>query len=191
MKKLCIVLSVIMVLLMSVASGAVASSATKKFVTITYTDGADGTVFAPDRHVQEITEPTIEFTGSLEREGYEFQGWSPTWKSMPDGNVTYVATWEKIGSDADAVDDEEEDDEDVTTAMSVGVDDNGDTVTTVSSKTGADTANTSNEGRQDTIGSDVDTGDVSPVVMIGGVLVALALLGGVIVYNRKRSHSEN
>ena len=66
-----------------------------KTFTVTYTDGADGAVFA-DKVYSNLSfgTATPAFSGTLAREGYTFAGWNPTVAGTVTANVTYVAQWE-------------------------------------------------------------------------------------------------
>ena len=78
--------------------------------TVTYTDGAEGKVFADQSftvngHYENgatrnaatdftaTATPTIEVP---ERIGYKFLGWTPAWSETVTGDVTYTAQWELI-----------------------------------------------------------------------------------------------
>ena len=67
-----------------------------KTFTVTYTDGADGAVFA-DKVYSNLSSgtPTPAFDGTLAREGYTFAGWNPTVAGTVTANVTYAAKWEE------------------------------------------------------------------------------------------------
>ncbi len=66
-----------------------------KTFTVTYTDGADGAVFA-DKVYSNLSSgtPTPAFDGTLAREGYTFAGWNPTVAGTVTADVTYAAKWE-------------------------------------------------------------------------------------------------
>ncbi len=66
--------------------------------TVTYTDGVDDEeVFADQVYSNLLTGTTTPaFNGTPKRDGYEFKGWNPVVAEKVTGNVTYVATWEKI-----------------------------------------------------------------------------------------------
>ena len=66
-----------------------------KTFTVTYTDGADGAVFA-DKVYSNLSSgtPTPAFSGTLARDGYTFAGWNPAVAETVTANVTYVAQWE-------------------------------------------------------------------------------------------------
>ena len=66
-----------------------------KTFTVTYTDGADGAVFA-DKVYRDLSSgtPTPAFSGTPAREGYTFAGWNPAVTETVTANVTYVAQWE-------------------------------------------------------------------------------------------------
>ncbi|MCM1486702.1 MAG: hypothetical protein NC122_10920, partial [Faecalibacterium sp.] len=71
--------------------------------TVTYTDGVEKETVFSDQGYEELKagDPTPEFVGTPTREGYTFEGWTPTWKSTvdpemaDDGVITYTATWTK------------------------------------------------------------------------------------------------
>lgn len=67
-----------------------------KTFTVTYTDGADGAVFA-DKVYRDLSSgtPTPAFDGTLAREGYTFAGWNPTVAGTVTADVTYAAKWEE------------------------------------------------------------------------------------------------
>ena len=66
-----------------------------KTFTVTYTDGADGAVFA-DKVYSNLSfgTATPAFSGTPAREGYTFAGWKPAVAETVTANVTYVAQWE-------------------------------------------------------------------------------------------------
>ena len=72
--------------------------ATPEKYTVTYTDGVDNAeVFADQVYSNLLTGTTTPaFNGTPKRDGYEFKGWNPVVAEKVTGNVTYVATWEKI-----------------------------------------------------------------------------------------------
>lgn len=67
-----------------------------KTFTVTYTDGADGAVFA-DKVCRNLSfgTATPAFSGSLAREGYTFAGWNPAVAETVTADVTYAAKWEE------------------------------------------------------------------------------------------------
>ena len=74
--------------------------------TVTYNDGAEGTVFEPVviENVEDGSE-TPAFNNGTDpvREGYTFKGWSPAVAETVTEDVTYTATWEAIAApDPDA-----------------------------------------------------------------------------------------
>lgn len=160
-------------------AGAVNNAAQAISVVIRYEDGCDGQVFKGERFMVSLGEPTPEYPGATpSREGFTFEGWTPAWEAMAERNVVYVAQWAEIPV---------EEPEDASSSTVVGTDESGDTVTSVTANTDEETAGTSNEGRGDVIGSDVDTGDISPVAMVGGFAVALVALIGLFIWQKKRS----
>ncbi len=65
--------------------------------TVTYTDGRGGTWFKNEVHRGLKTgDPTPKYNNGVEptRDGYVFNGWSPTVTDTVTGNVTYTAQWE-------------------------------------------------------------------------------------------------
>lgn len=67
-----------------------------KTFTVTYTDGADGAVFA-DKVYSNLSSgtPTPAFSGTPAREGYTFAGWNPAVAETVTADVTYAAQWEE------------------------------------------------------------------------------------------------
>lgn len=64
--------------------------------TVTYTDGvADETIFADEVYQVYGGKQTPKFTGSTNRDGYNFDGWKPAMKEKVDGTITYEAIWTK------------------------------------------------------------------------------------------------
>lgn len=61
--------------------------------TVTYTDGVEGTVFADQSTTVRNGSDTPAFTGSLTREGYVFNGWTPEVAEKVYADATYTATW--------------------------------------------------------------------------------------------------
>lgn len=61
--------------------------------TVTYTDGVEGTVFADQSATVRNGSDTPAFNGSLTREGYVFNGWTPEVAEKVYADVTYTATW--------------------------------------------------------------------------------------------------
>ena len=67
-----------------------------QYYTVTYSDGANGTVFADQSYTVRLGKATPAFDGTPEREGYVFKGWAPTVAETVTGNVTYVAQWNAL-----------------------------------------------------------------------------------------------
>ena len=67
--------------------------------TVTYTDGADGAVFADEvyRNLSSGT-ATPAFSGTPAREDYTFAGWSPEVAETVTRDATYVAKWDAVKS---------------------------------------------------------------------------------------------
>ena len=66
-------------------------------LTVRYTDGCNGDVFATETYDNlEAGAATPAFTGSTERMGYKFTGWLPAVAETVTESVTYVAHWELV-----------------------------------------------------------------------------------------------
>ena len=65
--------------------------------TVTYSDGANGTVFADQSYTVRLGKATPAFNGSTVRPGYNFLGWEPAVAETVTADVTYVAQWEAKG----------------------------------------------------------------------------------------------
>ena len=61
--------------------------------TVTYTDGANGAVFADQSYTVKEGDPTPAFVGKPTREGYAFTGWQPEVAATVTDNATYTAQW--------------------------------------------------------------------------------------------------
>ena len=64
--------------------------------TVTYTDGAEGAVFADQVYEVKPGDATPAFVGSTTREGYKFLGWQPEVAETVTESVVYTAQWEAI-----------------------------------------------------------------------------------------------
>ncbi len=64
-----------------------------QFYTVTYTDGANGEAFADQTYTVRNGSATPAFNGSLTREGYVFNGWTPEVAEKVYADVTYTAAW--------------------------------------------------------------------------------------------------
>ena len=67
-----------------------------QYYTVTYSDGANGTVFADQSYTVRLGKATPAFDGTPEREGYVFKGWAPTVAETVTSNATYVAQWNAL-----------------------------------------------------------------------------------------------
>ena len=78
--------------------------------TVTYTDGADGKVFADDVHsgLKAGAETPAFKGGTPTRKNYIFAGWSPEPTRAVEGNATYTATWKPDFNNNGKDDDTEE-----------------------------------------------------------------------------------
>ena len=75
-----------------------------KTFTVTYTDGADGAVFANQVYSNlSAGTATPAFNGTPEREGYTFAGWKPAVAETVTADVTYAAQWDAVKSSTRAL----------------------------------------------------------------------------------------
>ena len=75
-----------------------------KTFTVTYTDGADGAVFANQVYSNlSAGTATPAFNGTPEREGYTFAGWKPAVAEAVTADVTYAAQWDAVKSSTRAL----------------------------------------------------------------------------------------
>ena len=75
--------------------------------TVTYTDGANNTVFSPEEHTGlKAGTQTPQFGNGIAptRQGYQFVGWKPVWSSIVTKDVTYVAQWKEIKAEGVTLD---------------------------------------------------------------------------------------
>ncbi len=77
---------------------------------VTYTDGVDTEDIFADQVEEDILTglATPEFTGSLDRDGYVFDGWTPEVAENVTADVTYTAVW-AIDANGNGIADEDED----------------------------------------------------------------------------------
>ena len=73
----------------------------KQQFTVTYTDGVDGQEIFADQKTGSLDygAETPAFSGTPERDGYEFGGWTPAVDETVTKDVTYVAQWTANFSD--------------------------------------------------------------------------------------------
>ena len=76
--------------------------------TVTYKDGADGTVFA-DQTTEGLmlNDLTPVFAGETKRDGYVFTGWTPEVSISVKGSAVYTATW-AVDANGNGIPDNEE-----------------------------------------------------------------------------------
>ncbi len=64
---------------------------------VTYNDGADGSVFATEVYENILSGlATPAFTGSTDREGFTFTGWTPAVADTVTENAVYTAVWSEV-----------------------------------------------------------------------------------------------
>lgn len=127
---------------------------------VTYNDGLENAVIFEDQVTTGLKAgaKTPAFTGSLKRSGFKFTGWSPEVSDTVTGNVIYVAQWERTGN-------------------------RGSNGTTTNINTNKNAAQTSTAAKT----ASVKTGDSANITLwIGLAVVAVAAVGGVTVYYKKK-----
>ena len=78
--------------------------------TVTYTDGVDNEVIFEDQSYGDLFpgDYTPTFSGTPNRKGYVFTGWSPSLSKIVTSDATYTATWKVDSNNNGLADDEEE-----------------------------------------------------------------------------------
>lgn len=194
-----------------------ASEKTSSEVTIRYEDGVDNSIFDAVEIVVKKGANVPDIGLTPVRQGYVFDGWTPSANVTADSDMTFTAKW--VGDDSltddDRADIKAEADK---TRSQYSVDDVNGSVTagyantsasvsgssdTSSDKTGTDTSTTTTtdtsttsetsamtattDGKQDAYTDDVDTGDINIPLYIGGMIVAVAVAGSVVAIRCKKS----
>ena len=136
---------------------------------VTYEDGVGGRAFTTKSFTVVEGDPTPSFGANPTYEGYTFAGWSPALAKKVTQDVVYKATWKRDNGS--------------------GGSSGGSTDETDPSNT--DTTDVENEGKSDSSADKVKTGDVNIPLIFGGAGVALAVLIGLFVWQRKRVLAEN
>lgn len=191
-----------------------ASEKTASEVTIRYEDGVDNAIFDAVEIVVKKGANVPDIGLTPVRQGYVFDGWTPSANVTADSDMTFTAKW--VGDDSltneDRANIKSEADktrsqysvDDVNGSVTAGYantagengssdSDKTETVTETNTNTTSTAETTTTEatdGKQDSYTDDVDTGDINMPVYVGGMIVAVAAAGGIIAIRRKKSIDE-
>ena len=81
------------------------------FADVVYSDGCEGDSFGLYTYSNVLVgDETPQYTGTPERDGYEFVGWDQEIEDTTTGDVVYTAQWRKIEVPEDDDEDDDEDD---------------------------------------------------------------------------------
>lgn len=218
MKKKVITVMCAMMLAFSVVSMTMpvsvfaASEKTASEVTIRYEDGVNNAIFDAVEIVVKKGANVPDIGLTPVRQGYVFDGWTPSANVTADSDMTFTAKW--VGDDSLTTEDraniKSEADktrsqysvDDVNGSVTAGYantagensssDDNKtETVTETNTASTAETTTTeTTDGKQDAYTDDVDTGDINVIAYFGAMVVAVAAAGSIIVIRRKKSIDE-
>lgn len=185
-----------------------ASEKTASEVTIRYEDGVNNAVFDAVEIVVKkgVNVPDIGLTPV--RQGYVFNGWTPSANVTADSDMTFTAKWvgddsltnedrANIKADADKTRSQYSVDAvngSVTAgyANTAGENSSSDNNQAAASNTStAETTTTeATDGKQDAYTDDVDTGDMDMLTYCGAIVIAIAAVGGmgaiILVRNRRK-----
>lgn len=177
-----------------------ASEKTASEVTIRYEDGVNNTIFDAVEIVVKKGANVPDIGLTPVRQGYVFDGWTPSANVAADSDMTFTAKWvgddsltdedrANIKSEADKTRSQYSVDDvngSVTagyanTAGENGSSDDNKTVESNTSTTETTTATTEvTDGKQDAYTDDVDTGDINLLMYCGTMVVAIAVAGGIV-----------
>lgn len=185
-----------------------ASEKTSSEVTIRYEDGVDNSVFDAVEIVVKkgVNVPDIGLTPV--RQGYVFNGWTPSANVTADSDMTFTAKW--VGDDSLTNEDRANIKADADkTRSQYSVDSVNGSVTAGYANTAGENSSSDNNqaaasntstsetttteataGKQDAYTDDVDTGDMDMLTYCGAIVVAIAAVGGmvaiILVRNRRK-----
>lgn len=185
-----------------------ASEKTSSEVTIRYEDGVNNAVFDAVEIVVKkgVNVPDIGLTPV--RQGYVFNGWTPSANVTADSDMTFTAKW--VGDDSLTNEDRANIKADADkTRSQYSVDSVNGSVTAGYANTAGENSSSDNnqvaesntstaetttteatDGKQDTYTDDVDTGDMDMLTYCGAMIVAVAAVGGmgaiILVRNRRK-----
>ena len=185
------------------------SEKTTSEVTIRYEDGVNNAVFDAVEIVVKkgVNVPDIGLTPV--RQGYVFNGWTPSANVTADSDMTFTAKW--VGDDSLTNEDRANIKADADkTRSQYSVDSVNGSVTAGYANTAGENSSSDNQaatsnisttetnitttdataGKQDAYTDDVDTGDMDMLTYCGAIVVAIAAVGGmvaiILVRNRRK-----
>lgn len=186
------------------------SEKTASEVTIRYEDGVNNAVFDAVEIVVKkgVNVPDIGLTPV--RQGYVFNGWTPSANVTADSDMTFTAKW--VGDDSLTDEDRANIKSDADkTRSQYSVDSVNGSVTAGYANTAGENSSSDNNqvaksntsisetttattdataGKQDAYTDDVDTGDIDILTYCGAIVVAIAAVGGmvaiILVRNRRK-----
>lgn len=187
-----------------------ASEKTSSEVTIRYEDGVNNAVFDAVEIVVKKGANVPDIGLTPVRQGYVFNGWTPSANVTADSDMTFTAKWvgddsltdedrANIKSDADKTRSQYSVDS-VNGSVTAGYANTaGENSSLDDNKTAESNASTSEtttataeatDGKQDAYTDDVDTGDIDMLTYCGAIVVAIAAVGGmvaiILVRNRRK-----
>lgn len=187
-----------------------ASEKTASEVTIRYEDGVNNAVFDAVEIVVKKGANVPDIGLTPVRQGYVFNGWTPSANVTADSDMTFTAKWvgddsltnedrANIKADADKTRSQYSVDS-VNGSVTAGYantagenssSDNNQAATSNTSTTETNTTTTdATSGKQDAYTDDVDTGDMDMLTYCGAIVVAIAAVGGmvaiILVRNRRK-----
>lgn len=185
-----------------------ASEKTASEVTIRYEDGVDNAVFDAVEIVVKKGANVPDIGLTPVRQGYVFNGWTPSANVIADSDMTFTAKW--VGDDSLTNEDRANIKADADkTRSQYSVDSVNGSVTAGYANTAGENSSSDNnqvaesntstaetttteatDGKQDTYTDDVDTGDMDMLTYCGAMIVAVAAVGGmgaiILVRNRRK-----
>lgn len=187
-----------------------ASEKTASEVTIRYEDGVNNVVFDAVEIVVKKGANVPDIGLTPVRQGYVFNGWTPSANVTADSDMTFTAKWvgddsltnedrANIKADADKTRSQYSVDSvhgSVTagyanTAGENSSSDNNQAAASNTSTTETKTTTEATAGKQDAYTDDVDTGDMDMLTYCGAIVVAIAAVGGMIAIIRvRKTHGE-
>lgn len=185
-----------------------ASEKTASEVTIRYEDGVDNSVFDAVEIVVKKGANVPDIGLTPVRQGYVFNGWTPSANVTADSDMTFTAKW--VGDDSLTNEDRANIKADADkTRSQYSVDSVNGSVTAGYANTAGENSSSDNnqaaasntstaetttteatDGKQDAYTDDVDTGDIDMLTYCGAIVIAIAAVGGmgaiILVRNRRK-----
>lgn len=185
-----------------------ASEKTASEVTIRYEDGVNNAVFDAVEIVVKKGANVPDIGLTPVRQGYVFNGWTPSANVTADSDMTFTAKWvgddsltnedrANIKADADKTRSQYSVDSvngSVTAGYANTAGENGSSDNNQAAASNTSTSETTTaeatDGKQDAYTDDVDTGDMDILTYCGAMIVAVAAVGGmgaiILVRNRRK-----